>query len=171
MEYEIIRENVFQASSESIVDVLKLFNQKEIIEKKNERMEKRNIRNDMQDLYDREDLSAIRKIGKASLVSSESEDDLIDDFKKESLSFISLITNKKVVKTQDFWKSHKKELPYLYKLCLRLLSIPASSAFIERFFSITGIINSNSGNMSDDNLIQRSLFKANLKLFEDIKFC
>jgi len=51
---------------------------------------------------------------------------------------------------------------------LRLLSIPATSAHIERFFSVAGIINSkHSTNISDDLLIERSLLKANIKLLEN----
>jgi hypothetical protein len=132
----------FKQAQESIVDVLKLFNHKEILGKKHERQKKRNQRNDMSDLYDKEELNAIRKIGKSSLVSSdESENEIVDDFKSECQKFISSITTKKAIKTKEFWRIHKKELPHLYSLYLRLLSIPASSAFIERYFSITGIIN------------------------------
>ena len=47
---------------------------------------------------------------------------------------------------------------------LRLLSIPASSAFFERFFSICGTVcTKRNGNMGDDLLIKRSFLKSNLK--------
>ena len=45
--------------------------------------------------------------------------------------------------TPDFWCQQKKEkkFPILSEIALKIYSIPASSAFIERFFSIAGVIN------------------------------
>lgn len=41
--------------------------------------------------------------------------------------------------TASFWKEKRHELKLLYQFSLVLNSIPASSAFIERFFSISGL--------------------------------
>lgn len=40
----------------------------------------------------------------------------------------------------QFWKEVSKKLPTLYKLAYRVLSVPASSAPVERIFSRGGII-------------------------------
>jgi hypothetical protein len=56
-------------------------------------------------------------------------------------------------------------MPNLFNLACKLLSIPATSAFIERFFSLTGQINSQKSNsVSVDLLRTRSMLKANMKL-------
>lgn len=53
-----------------------------------------------------------------------------------------------------FWEEHKLRYPLISKLALILVNIPASSAQIERFFSISGIISSSRrANMNDDFLI------------------
>lgn len=44
----------------------------------------------------------------------------------------------------EFWIKYKNQIPLLYELALHLLVIPASSAYIERFFSISGIFFNNS---------------------------
>ncbi len=71
--------------------------------------------------------------------------------------------------SNQFWFKHENNFPYLSKLALALLNIPSSSAFIERFFSICGVIcNKRSLNIGDDLLITRSLLKANVKLLNDL---
>lgn len=91
--------------------------------------------------------------------------------KVEVDQFITIIKETLITKsTKQFWIDNKKSFPFLFKLALRLLSIPATSAHIERFFSVTGIINSKrSTNISDELLIKRSMLKANLKLLENYK--
>ena len=67
-----------------------------------------------------------------------------------------------------FWLDNKKTFPSLYKLALILFNIPSSSAFVERFFSICGIVNDKRrGNMKDETLINRSFLKSNLDLLEN----
>jgi hypothetical protein len=76
---------------------------------------------------------------------------------------------KDIKSTQEFWFKHKYETPHFYKAALKLLNIPASSAFIERYFSICGIINNDRcGNMSSDLLITRSLLKANVEVLDSL---
>ena len=57
-------------------------------------------------------------------------------------------------------------MPNLYNLALRLLSIPASSSEIERNFSVAGIINKISSNMSDDLILKRITLKCNIKILD-----
>jgi hypothetical protein len=51
-----------------------------------------------------------------------------------------------------------------------LHNIPASSASVERLFSICGIINrKRAGNMSDKTLIDRAFLKANVEILNQLK--
>lgn len=70
--------------------------------------------------------------------------------------------------TKQFWKKHKNQLPNLFKLASLLLGIPPSSAFIERYFSICGIVCNRRLSMNDDLVIERSLLKANVKILEEL---
>jgi hypothetical protein len=86
-----------------------------------------------------------------------------------------LIKNEKFTKvkfsTRQFWIRHSSNLPYLGKLSAILLNIPASSAFIERFFSICGIVcEKRRLAMKDDLIIIRTLLKGNMKVLEELNF-
>ena len=71
---------------------------------------------------------------------------------------------------QDFWISKRKELPNLYNLSLIFFNIPASSASVERLFSICGIVNrKRAGNMNNQTLINRAFLKANSDLLEEMR--
>ena len=62
-----------------------------------------------------------------------------------------------------FGKNMKKKMPNLFELALLLTHIPPSSSFIERFFSVCGIVkDKRQGNMSSNLLEMRSQLKANL---------
>lgn len=68
-----------------------------------------------------------------------------------------------------FWSKYKNEMPRLSRLAIVLLNINASSAFIERFFSICGIIcKKQSGNMSDEMIITRSILKTNIEILKEL---
>ncbi len=52
---------------------------------------------------------------------------------------------------------------------LILLNIPASSSFIERFFSISGIVcDVRRASMNDDLIEMRSMMKANMTVLEQL---
>ena len=93
---------------------------------------------------------------------------------KERLDFISLIENtnikdKKFDHSVNFWLHHQNKLPLLSRLFLILYNIPASSAYVERFYSICGNICKNkSGNMSADTIITRSMLKANMAILNKL---
>ena len=60
-------------------------------------------------------------------------------------------------------------MPILYRLQQVLLNIPATSSFIERFFSISGIVcDIRRLNMTDDLIIMRTLMKTNMHKFKDL---
>jgi hypothetical protein len=72
--------------------------------------------------------------------------------------------------TRQFWQKYQEKMPNLNRLALLITNMPSSSAFIERFFSVCGIIkNKQRGNMKPDLLEMRSLLKSNLNFLEYTK--
>jgi len=94
------------------------------------------------------------------------------ELEQEIVKFKEILYSHKMVykhSTSYFWLSKCKDLPHLNKLTIILLNIQASSAFIERFFSITGVVfKSRCGNMGDDLIIIRSLLKTNMEILEKL---
>jgi hypothetical protein len=82
------------------------------------------------------------------------------DSLKEFLFSREFVTS--VKSSRDFWVKHLEQFPLLSYLAIILLSIPASSAFIERFFSVCGFQVKRFINMSDDLFEMRSMLKSNL---------
>lgn len=52
-------------------------------------------------------------------------------------NYLSLVTNQKCL---TFWETNRSSLPALYPIAIRALSVPATSAPVERVFSHGGII-------------------------------
>jgi hypothetical protein len=82
------------------------------------------------------------------------------DYFKRVISSKEFIRNCK--STRDFWLTNSHRFPYLFFLSLILSSILASSAFIERYFSICGIHSNKFTNMSDSLFEMRSMLKTNI---------
>ena len=83
--------------------------------------------------------------------------------------FAKLLTDENVIRsgltTKIFWEKNMKILPRLFELQIILLNISASSAFIERFFSVSGIVcDLKRGNQEEDLIIMRSMLKANMTI-------
>ncbi len=71
----------------------------------------------------------------------------------------------KPMSTKLFWLKNALQFPMLYKLAIVLLNIQSSSAFIERFFSICGVVcTRRATNMKADLLIKRSMMKTNMHI-------
>ena len=71
--------------------------------------------------------------------------------------------------TKQFWQKNQMRFPHLSKLVRVLLNIPSSSAFIERFFNICGVIcKKRSMQMKDDLIINRCLLKANMAILNEL---
>jgi hypothetical protein len=82
-----------------------------------------------------------------------------------------LLENKYQIKESNsqFWRNHERLLPKLFKLATILLNIQSSSAFVERFFSICGIIcKKRASNMKNKLIIMRSMMKANFHLLNEL---
>ena len=91
---------------------------------------------------------------------------------EEVLFFSDLLskedTIKKTKSTTEFWLNYRKDLPYLFKLKNILLYIPVSSSFIERFFSISGIVcDIRRASMNNELIVMRSMMKANMPILQD----
>lgn len=73
------------------------------------------------------------------------------------------------ITTEEFWRKHQRTMPIMYKCANHLLSMPASSAFIERYFSICGVVcKKRAGNMTDDLIIMRSFLKTNMRILDSL---
>ena len=68
--------------------------------------------------------------------------------------------------TRRFWLKNQSTLPNLYKLAKKLLNI---QAFVERYFSICGIIcTTKNTNMNDKTLVMRSVLKSNMNILDEL---
>ena len=82
----------------------------------------------------------------------------------------ALINKKNTQSTTEFWRRNSEKFPFLLKVAAILLNIPSSSAFIERFFSLCGIISTTlNANMKDELLIMRAMLKVNMNILS--RFC
>lgn len=126
-----------------------------------------------------------KSVSLQDIAGEASNKELYDEITKEKAIYLTLIKETKI--TRDFWVLNRKKIPNLASLALRyifkcfkitkiyslvnlrLSNIPASSAFIERFFSICGVIcTQRNTNMAPDLLRIRSLLKANFQLLKEI---
>ena len=90
----------------------------------------------------------------------------ITEFKKE----VALLENTANLHNAFFWSNNRDQLPALYRLNIILFNIPATSAHLERFFSVAGHINnSRAQNMSNTLLTRRAMLKVNIKLLDNVK--
>lgn len=64
----------------------------------------------------------------------------------------------------DFWRSREAIYPRLAPVALDLVSAPASQAFMERIFSMCGLLSSGLRNRTTTSLKQRVFLKINEKL-------
>ena len=67
----------------------------------------------------------------------------------------------------QFWRSREAVYPKLAPVALDLVSAPASHAFVERIFSLCGLLSSGLRNRATTSLEQRVFLKINKKLLLD----
>ena len=90
----------------------------------------------------------------------------INDLRKTLLEEMFI---KDSTSTVQFWRKYNFKFPHMSKLALLLSTIQSSSAFIERFFSVCGVVcKPRASNMKDDLIISRSILKANIKILDSI---
>jgi hypothetical protein len=73
-----------------------------------------------------------------------------------------------VESSTDFWLKHLEQFPILSQVAQVLLLIPSSSSFIERFFSVCGIITDKFTSMEDFLFQMRAMFRGNMETLEKI---
>ena len=75
---------------------------------------------------------------------------------------------RKVYSSNVFWMNNFLKFYNLSKIFLIISGISCSSAFIERFFSICGIIgNQRNYNMKQDLFFMRAMLAGNIELLKD----
>jgi len=67
----------------------------------------------------------------------------------------------------EFWIGNTAALPTLAPIALEIVSVPASQAYVERVFSVSGDITSGKRNRLSKNLNNRVLLKMNCKFYND----
>ena len=89
----------------------------------------------------------------------------------EVIKFTDIIS-KKINHTRsekNFWEKFTKDLPKLTILYVKINSLPATSAFIERFFSLTGLVcEKRRMRMTEDLIEKRAILKANMTTLEKL---
>ena len=92
----------------------------------------------------------------------------IEFFSNKIKSFTQI---ERINSTSGFWNNDEISLkcPIIKNLALILLNINSSSAFIERFYSICGVVcTTRNAQMTDELVIIRCLLKVNLHLIEEL---
>ncbi|RNA02153.1 zinc finger BED domain-containing 4-like [Brachionus plicatilis] len=92
-----------------------------------------------------------------------------DHIIKEIDLFLQLLNDRTTFSksTQAFWSEFSYKLPILSQVALKIFCIPASSAFIERYFSICGLFNNKrSLNINPENFIDKVMFRVNIDLLD-----
>jgi len=67
----------------------------------------------------------------------------------------------------QFWKRCRSSYDKLYAVAVDLLSAPASQAFVERIFSICGMLTTGRRNRTQKSLSMRVFLKLNSYIFAD----
>lgn len=117
-------------------------------------------------LEDEEEEEHFESTNKVFILSKEVE--------REVKEFNDIILSENYVKgpklsKKRFWIKNKGILPILTKFSRKLTCFSSSSAFIERFFSICGVISNNkNSNMTEELFITRSLLKANISIIKEL---
>ena len=71
--------------------------------------------------------------------------------------------------TKLFWQNNALEFSSLKEIAIILLNIQSSSAFIERFFSICGVVcTRRATNIKADLIIKRSMLKSNIDILDHL---
>ena len=70
--------------------------------------------------------------------------------------------------SSEFWNFNKNKFPILYQMALKYLSIPATSAPVERLFSYSGyIMRPHKSRFKAEHLNQTTLIRCNFDLISD----
>lgn len=68
------------------------------------------------------------------------KDDPVSSVKAELICYMQVSSDEEEADCLGFWKRHAKVFPMLYLVAMRVLTVPATSAPVERVFSHGGLI-------------------------------
>lgn len=91
----------------------------------------------------------------------------LHDIRLECTQFLQFIEDGTNLQksTQAFWNEYGFKFPSRCKVARKIFSIPASSAFVERFFSVCGLAcHKRSMNMKSETLIEKVMMRVNIDL-------
>lgn len=71
---------------------------------------------------------------------SNKKDDPVSSVKAELIRYMQVSSDEEEADCLGFWKRHAKVFPMLYLVAMRVLTVPATSAPVERVFSHGGLI-------------------------------
>ena len=88
--------------------------------------------------------------------------------KQVDLYFEAIQKSNETTETKLFWRTHQHEWPELTAYTKCILTVPATSATVERVFSVGGAILRPSRRRLSDNIFEKLMFlKCNLHLFNN----
>jgi hypothetical protein len=93
----------------------------------------------------------------------------LEKINREKEIFIDTIRESTNIRksTKAFWSENSHRFRILSEVARKIFSIPASSAYIERFFSICGIVSSKiSQNIKPENFINKVILRVNVDLLK-----
>ena len=99
---------------------------------------------------------------------STTSDKISTSINKQVENYLSLVNTPGDINTRDFWLKYEAELPDLAAYAKHLLAVPATSAPVERIFSVGGaILRPARRRLSDKNFEILMFLKCNLHLFKN----
>ena len=114
------------------------------------------------------------KLGECDASESEAEQDesFTTDCDAEAKLSQYLASAKGCDDVLKLWVAHKDKYPRLFQLSRQILCAPASTAGVERLFSVAGFLLDNRAlNINDDYFEARLFTKANRDLISVVKKC
>ena len=169
-------DNLFIKSMQSLKSVSENLLKKESLVQSNSipNSTQSNVRNGQatpSDVFQRAFFSEEHDLPVSSLPSELFNLELIEEIKKFK-AFLTANNNEVILTTinsREFWYRNQENFPKLSELAKILLNISSSSAFVERFFSICGIVNKkNCQNITVDLFTTRCFLKANMKILNEL---
>jgi hypothetical protein len=95
------------------------------------------------------------------------------ELKKQLTSYIDhikCISGSSMCDALEFWNEHRKQYSTFVSFAEDLLAAPASQAFVERLFSVCGLLTSGRRNRMSKSLEIRAVLKLNLNFLKDNGF-
>jgi len=82
-----------------------------------------------------------------------------DECENKINAYLELVSTRQFSNALDFWRCHEPQFPILSQIAKKYLGVQASSACVERMFSIAGHIFTNKRRRTGVNLFENPSFK------------